>query len=76
LITSSQVTSTELQESVTQLVEKDVILLCNQENFSIACWQYGEADKVTVFQATGGMTGDYIKAYLDELHIHHVTSNY
>lgn len=68
--------STEHFENVIRLGGKDVKAFFNQENFSIACWQYGEADKVTVFQATGGMTGDYIKAYLNELHIHHVTSNY
>jgi fructose-1-phosphate kinase PfkB-like protein len=44
------------------------------QNFAIACSQYGEGDKVTVFQATGGMTGQYISAYLDELNIEHVTS--
>lgn len=43
------------------------------QNFAIACSQYNETDKVTVLQCTGGMTGSYISAYLDELHIEHIT---
>jgi fructose-1-phosphate kinase PfkB-like protein len=43
------------------------------QNFAIAVSQYGEKDKVTVFQCVGGMTGKYIEAYLDELEIDHVT---
>ena len=46
------------------------------QNFAIACAQYGELDKVTVVQAVGGMTGKYCEAYLDEVGIHHITSNY
>ena len=49
--------------------------MCLGQNFAIACSQYKEGDKVTVFQATGGMTGKFIEAYLDELSIEHVTGN-
>ncbi|KAI8895693.1 Ribokinase-like protein [Globomyces pollinis-pini] len=43
------------------------------QNFAIACSQYGEADKITILQALGGMTGRCIQDYLDELHLEHVT---
>ncbi|KAJ3255784.1 hypothetical protein HK103_006042 [Boothiomyces macroporosus] len=43
------------------------------QNFAIACSQYGETDKITVLQMTGGMTGSYIVSYLDELSIEHIT---
>ncbi|KAI8903171.1 hypothetical protein EDD86DRAFT_278861 [Gorgonomyces haynaldii] len=46
---------------------------CNSvgQNFAIACSQWGEGDKVTVLQCVGGMTGEYIKSYLDEFGIEH-----
>ena len=45
------------------------------QNFAIACSEWGEGDKVSVLQLVGGMTGQFIKGYLDELGIHHISGN-
>ena len=73
--------SIEPVENATQSEAKVFRISYQGQNFAIACSQYGETDKVTVrsgllikvFQATGGMTGKYISAYLDELGIEHIT---
>lgn len=43
------------------------------QNFAIACSEYKEGDRLTVLQFVGGLTGQYIKAYLDERKIHHIS---
>lgn len=43
------------------------------QNVAIACANYGEADKISVLQVAGGVTGDYITHYLDELSVEHFT---